>query len=415
MPTFEDLYEQVAKSTLAGESDEQIRTKTLHFDRQALACLLHPEKYAPVWRTGDCDCSSDKAGCAAKCPFGAMEIDDDGNVAVNADRCVGCTECIERCEGGHFTVSRDTVPVLRAVRDGDAPVYAIVAPAFIGQFAEDITPGQLRAAFKALGFAGMVEVALFADILTLKEALEFDATIHTDKDFLLTSCCCPMWIAMIRKVYAQLTPHIPGAVSPMIACGRVVKRLAPGAKVVFIGPCLAKKAEAREPDIADAVDYVLTFQETQDIFRLAGVRPEDFPPDDREHSSRGGRIYARAGGVSEAVRATVSRLSPDREIPLKSTAASGVPACRALLDRLKNGEIDCNFLEGMGCVGGCVGGPRALIGREEGAEHVDHYGDRAAYATPLDNPHVLELLQRLGFDTVEQLLTEDTLFTRHFD
>ena len=97
MPTFEDLYEQVAKSTLAGESDEQIRAKTLHFDRQALACLLHPEKYAPVWRTGDCDCSSDKAGCAAKCPFGAMEIDDDGNVAVNADRCVGCTECVSAC------------------------------------------------------------------------------------------------------------------------------------------------------------------------------------------------------------------------------------------------------------------------------------------------------------------------------
>ncbi|MBS5481333.1 MAG: iron hydrogenase [Clostridiales bacterium] len=414
MPTFEELYEQVAKSALAGESEQQIRAKTLHFDRRALACLLHPEKYAPVWRTGDCDCTSDKAGCAAKCPFDAMQIDDDGNVAVNPDRCVGCSDCVERCEGGHFTVSRDTVPVLRAVRDGDAPVYAIVAPAFIGQFAEDITPGQLRAAFKALGFAGMVEVALFADILTLKEALEFDATIHTDQDFLLTSCCCPMWIAMIRKVYAQLTPHIPGAVSPMIACGRVVKRLAPGAKVVFIGPCLAKKAEAREPDIADAVDYVLTFQETQDIFRLAGVRPEDFPPDDREHSSRGGRIYARAGGVSEAVQAAVARLSPDREIPLKSTAASGVPACRALLDKLKSGEIDCNFLEGMGCVGGCVGGPRALIGREEGAEHVEHYGERAAYATPLDNPHVLELLKRLGFDTVEQLLTEDTLFTRHF-
>lgn len=109
MPTFEELYEQVAKSALAGESEQQIRAKTLHFDRRALACLLHPEKYAPVWRTGDCDCTSDKAGCAAKCPFDAMQIDDDGNVAVNPDRCVGCSDCVERCEGGHFTVSRDTV------------------------------------------------------------------------------------------------------------------------------------------------------------------------------------------------------------------------------------------------------------------------------------------------------------------
>ena len=97
MPTFEELYEQVAKSALAGESEQQIRAKTLHFDRRALACLLHPEKYAPVWRTGDCDCTSDKAGCAAKCPFDAMQIDDDGNVAVNPDRCVGCGRCETLC------------------------------------------------------------------------------------------------------------------------------------------------------------------------------------------------------------------------------------------------------------------------------------------------------------------------------
>lgn len=144
----------------------------------------------------------------------------------------------------------------------------------------------------------------------------------------------------------------------MIACGRVVKRLAPGAKVVFIGPCLAKKRKRGSPILPTRWIMCSPFRKR----RISSVLPASgrrISSDDREHSSRGGRIYARAGGVSEAVQAAVARLSPDREIPLKSTAASGVPACRALLDKLKSGEIDCNFLEGMGCVGGCVGGPRA--------------------------------------------------------
>lgn len=99
--------------------------------------------------------------------------------------------------------------MLLRMKEHTGPVYAMVAPAFLGQFGK-ATPGQLRTAFKQLGFQGMVEVAAFADILTMKEALEFDANIHTDRDFLLTSCCCPLWIAMIRKVYAQLMPACAG-------------------------------------------------------------------------------------------------------------------------------------------------------------------------------------------------------------
>src|SRR5699024_10305600 len=127
------------------------------------------------------------------------------------------------------------------------------------------------------GFAGMVEVAVFADILTLKEALEFNQNIHKREDFQLTSCCCPMWIAMIRKIYHQLMPHVPGAVSPMIACARTIKTLYPQAKTVFIGPCIAKKAEAKEPDLLGDVDFVLTFQEVQDIFDFAHIDPAKLP------------------------------------------------------------------------------------------------------------------------------------------
>ena len=123
----------------------------------------------------------------------------------------------------------------------------MIAPAFVSQFDSQVTPGKLRSAFKLLGFAGMVEVAVFADILTLKEALEFDRNIKEEKDFQLTSCCCPMWIAMIRKIYHQLMPHVPGSVSPMIACARTIKTLHPEAKTILSGLALPKNRKPKRP------------------------------------------------------------------------------------------------------------------------------------------------------------------------
>ena len=359
MPTFNALYGRLVRASVKGKSEEELeKLRQEDFDPHHLDCLLNPEKYPTVWRVGDCNCSKEEAAnCAGKCLFDALYTDENGNVQVNSKMCVGCAACVERCKAKNLVESRDILPTLDLIHRGGAPVYAIVAPAVISQFSDEVTPGKLRTAFKALGFAGMVEVALFADILTLKEALEFDANILTDQDYQLTSCCCPMWIAMLRRVYQELMPHVPAAVSPMVACGRAIKRLEPGAKVVFIGPCLAKKSEAREPDIADAVDYVLTFQEVRDLFDFADIHPEMMAEDNREHSSTGGRIYARAGGVSQAVQDCVQRLNPGRKIKVHAVQASGVPACKQLLNDLKEGKLDANFLEGMGCAGGAWAAP----------------------------------------------------------
>ncbi|MBO5523054.1 MAG: iron hydrogenase, partial [Roseburia sp.] len=319
------------------------------------------------------------------------------------------------CKLERLAANKDVFPVLKAVREEGRDVYALIAPAFTGQFGEKATPGRLRTAFKALGFKGMVEVAVFADILTLKEALEFDAHVRTTSDFQLTSCCCPVWIAMSRGIYKDLVPHVPGAVSPMIAAGRVVKKIHPDAVTVFIGPCMAKKKEAREPDIADAVDYVLTFQEVKEIFEAAEIRPEDLMEEASEHSSRAGRIYARTGGVSEAVAKTVEQLNPDRKIRVRAEQADGVKDCKALIERIKNGEVkESNFFEGMACPGGCVGGPKAIIDKEAGREQVNAYGDNAIYKTPLENPYVMELLARLNFGSVEEFLEKSDILTRDF-
>lgn len=410
--TFEELYRTLLRQDLKPDGHPLPPHDPNHLD-----CLLHPEKYAPVIHTESCGkCAAEfERACQKSCMFDAIVQGENGKLVIDPGLCKGCAVCIEACKEGKLTASRDTLPALKAVREEGRLSYALVAPAFLGQFTREVTPGKLRSAFKALGFDGMIEVALFADILTLKEALEFDRNILHDGDFQLTSCCCPMWIAMIRKIYHELMPHVPGAVSPMIACGRVIKKLHPGALTVFVGPCLAKKSEAREPDIADAVDYVLTFQELQEIFDAAQINPALLPESEKDHSSRAGRIYARTGGVSEAVKRTVEQLDPEKEIRVKTRQADGVPACKAMIEDLKNGNIQANFFEGMGCVGGCVGGPKAILSREEGRMHVDEYGDDAQNATPLENPYVLELLHRLGFNTVEELLEYSDLFTRKFE
>ncbi len=445
-------------------------------DPRQLNCLLEPGDLPPVWRKGTCDCDTaikerqakensgkqdsprqnagQPAPCEAACPFDAISKDEDSNGIIDGERCTGCGLCLDACAGrtrpdsentggqsesrtedqtenrtagspakeltpelrSNLAARKDLLPVLELLLQ-PAPVYALVAPAFIGQFDEDTdedSAGRLRAAFKSLGFAGMVEVALFADILTLKEALEFDDAIKNEEDYLLTSCCCPVWLAMIRRKYAHLVSHVPPSVSPMVAAGRTIKGLMPEAKTVFVGPCLAKKAEAREADLLGAIDHVLTFKETEELFREAGISPAAFAPDPRENTSAGGRIYAVSGGVSQAVRDTVSRLRPGRKIPLKAKQADGVAGCKTLLEEVQQGLQGANFIEGMGCNGGCAGGPAVLTAREISRPLITAYSKDAPYETPADNPFVLELLENLGIDTVENLRDPDNLFHRKF-
>ena len=408
MKTFQELYEDLLRQKVSVEEP-----LPREYDPKHLDCLLHPEEYAPVISTDTCTDCFERA-CQKSCIFDAIETGKEGELFINPSRCEGCAACIDACKSNHLAASKDVLPAMRAVRNASGPVYLMVAPAFSGQFRGHVTAGKLRSACKALGFTGMVEVALFADILTLKEALEFERHVREPGDFQLTSCCCPVWIAMIRKRYHELLPHVPGAVSPMVACGRFLKRIHPDAVTIFAGPCLAKKKEAKEPDIADAVDYVLTFQEMQDIFDAAEISLEELPEEEKEHASKAGRLYARTGGVSQAVEEMVRQLSPDGKINVRCEQANGTKECMEMMRRIQNKETDANFFEGMGCVGGCVGGPKAIIDSEKGKRYVDEYAKKSIYQTPLENPYVRKLLEELGFETVEELLEDNTLLTRGF-
>lgn len=408
MKTLQELYQEILKR-------EQERGRDLpgQYDHYPMDCLLHPEKYAPVVSNGRCDACETNGACQDSCIFDAIEKIQ-GRIYIDPQKCTGCGACVDVCKMGHLIENREIYPVLDALCSRDREVYALIAPAFVGQFGRKATVGKLRAAFKRIGFHGMVEVAAFADILTLKEALEFDLHVKKEGDFQLTSCCCPVWISMIRNIYKELAGHVPGAVSPMIAAGRVVKKLHPDAVTVFIGPCMAKKKEAREPDIADAIDYVLTFREVLDFFEAVNLEPAKLTEDEREHSSKAGRIYARTSGVSEAVKQTVEQLNPKKPVKVKAEQADGVMACKELIEKIRKGETDGNFFEGMACSGGCVGGPRVLISKEEAKKLVNDYGDEAVYQTPLENPYVKELLERLGFTDILDFLERSDLLTREF-
>ena len=326
---------------------------------------------------------NDKFSCQASCPFDAILYDKkEKSTYIDSERCLNCGLCVDSCKQGLFLDKVYFLPVADLIKNNKT-VIAAVAPAISGQFGDNVTMDQLREAFIKIGFTDMIEVAFAADVLTIKEAVEFDKHIHGPNDLMITSCCCPLWIGMLRKVYKELIPDLSPSVSPMVAAARIVKKLNKDAKVIFIGPCIAKKAEAKDKDLNDAVDFVLTFQELYEIFKALNIDPgklEGVPS--IEYASRGGRLYARSGGVSIAVSETIEELYPNKFKYFKATKASGIKECKELLENALKDNVNANFLEGMGCVGGCVGGPKAIIPPEQGKIAADDF----AYASPIKVP-----------------------------
>jgi iron only hydrogenase large subunit-like protein len=399
----EELLRGYIASALGQEPDENVSLREI-----AEKALKDYEGREPIitLASGCEDCNEEKGGrkCIKSCPFDAMFADEDaGKVKVHMDKCEGCGECVEACDLKKIVDKIQYMPIANLLRDRKTPVYATIAPAYVGQFGENATPGRLRTAVKMLGFKDLIEVAIFADIISIKEAVAFDRLVKKQGDFMITSCCCPVWMALLKKHYNDLVKHVSPSVSPMIASGRVIKKIDPDARVVFIGPCVAKKSEAREKDLLGDIDYVMTFDEFAEVLKASEIKLEELDEEVSDCASRGGRIYARTGGVSQCIEETLEKLGQDRDVYLKAVQGNGVLECRKLLDGALRGEIDANFLEGMGCVGGCVGGPKVVIDKELGRELVNEYGEEAEYGTPLDNSCLLRILKSIGINSIHEV------------
>lgn len=362
--------------------------------------------------------ADNKFTCEAACPFNAIKYDTANKTTyIDKELCINCGLCVDCCKNGQILDKVEFMPVMNLIKENKT-VIAAVAPAINGQFGDNVTMDMLREAFIKIGFSDMIEVAFAADILSIKEACEFDKHVNKTGDIMITSCCCPMWVGMLKKVYTSLVKDLSPSISPMIAAGRVIKKINPNAKVVFIGPCIAKKAEAKEKDLSGAIDFVLTFAELDEIFKafeldlssLKGIPSIDY-------TSRGGRLYARSGGVSIAVSDIIEELYPEKFKCFKSAKAAGVKECKEILEKALNHKIDANFIEGMGCKGGCVGGPKALIPIEKGKENVDNFAFNSPIKVPLHSETLNKVLNDIGINSIDDFKDEKnmSLFERDFN
>ena len=367
----------------------------------------------------NCNENKDKKfNCQAACPFDAILYDyNNKSTYINYDLCVGCGLCIDSCKDGKLLDKIDFIPIADLIKNNKT-VIAAVAPAITGQFGENVSLDQLRASLIKIGFSDMIEVAFAADMLTIKEAVEFNKHVNGPDDLMITSCCCPMWVGMLKRVYKELVPDLSPSVSPMIAAGRIIKKLNPKAKVVFIGPCIAKKAEAKEKDLVNDIDFVLTFQELDNIFKALEIDPsklEGIPT--KDYASKGGRLYARTGGVSIAVSEAIEELYPDKSKLFKSAKAEGVKECKDILNKELSGEVKANFIEGMGCIGGCVGGPKALIAKEQGKIYVDNLAYNSPIMVATHSNTMDEVLEKLNITSLKDFEDDKKteIFHRNFN
>lgn len=328
--------------------------------------------------------------CERSCAVNAIQADSNRQASINYDKCIGCGNCIVGCPFGAIGDQTRIVQVIRMLKNPDVKVKAILAPSFVGQFGAKVAPGAVKAALGAMGFAEIYEAALGADMVALNEAHELMEKLEDGQPF-MTSSCCPSFLHLIEKHFPELADKASATVSPMVALARSLKEVDPKAKVVFIGPCITKKIEARKEGTVDAV---LTFEELECILVGYGINLAEYQPmEEIDDASRHGRNFAYAGGL-QGVVAELLKAEGHEEI-LKPMQVDGVRNCMDVLQKLANGQLDCNFIEGMGCPGGCVGGPGSLMNCKVTTKLVQNFANQSLWKLASQNETAEERKQEL--------------------
>lgn len=326
--------------------------------------------------------------CERACGVKAFTSDEQGRAKIIDDKCVSCGMCMVSCPFGAISDKSQIFQLAHALNEG-IPIIAEVAPAFIGQFGEHITPRKFKAALLALGFSQVYEVALGADIGAISEAHHYAAKVHTKElPFLLTSCC-PSWSVLAKKYFPDIIGSISQELTPMVATARKIKQEHPDARVVFIGPCASKKLEASRRTVRSDVDFVITFEELSAMFDARGINLENFEGDSSLHDATGaGRGYAVAGGVAGAIEACLKEYYPD--IPVHIEHAEGLADCKKILALAKAGKMNGCLIEGMGCPGGCMAGAGTNIPAKKAAKELKAF---VAHSTRKLPPRELEEIE----------------------
>ena len=292
--------------------------------------------------------------CAAACGMHAIESDPEtGKAKINYDKCVSCGMCMVNCPFGAIADKSQIFQVIQTIKS-EQPIYAIVAPAIMGQYGSKVNLKTIEDAFSKIGFDGVYEVSIGADLCTIEEAEDYLKNVPNKLRFMATSCC-PAWSKMAKMEYPEYKENISMALTPMVYTARLVKKMHPGCKIVFVGPCAAKKLEASRASVRSDVDFVLTFEELNGMFIAKDVDFGKLKAQElKNETSADARGFAVMGGVAQAVVNACEKIAPEREI--KVFAAQGLDNCRKMLKEAVAGKYDGYLLEGMACPMGCVSG-----------------------------------------------------------
>lgn len=326
--------------------------------------------------------------CENACKVKAISMSEDKSASIDNSKCIQCGACVYQCPFGAISDKSfivNAIDILKKSKNEDGTVnykvYAVVAPSISSQFSY-AKLGQVITGIKMLGFNDVIEAALGADMVALAEAREL-----SEKQ-LLTSSCCPAFVQYIKSAFPSLVEHISHNLSPMAVLAKYIKETTPNSKVIFIGPCTAKKSEAQLESVKPYIDTVLTFEELQALIDSRDLDLSTLEEGVLDNASYFGRIFARSGGLSDAAAQALREQNIDFEV--KPVVCDGIEACRIALLKLSKGMLDGNFIEGMACLGGCIGGAGCLTHGAKNKAEVDKYGREALEKTITDATSILK-------------------------
>lgn len=302
--------------------------------------------------------------CEQACAPKAIIRDNNNVAAIDCEKCVTCAACIPACPFGSVADYTQIVQVVHALKQAAAPIHALVAPSFVGQFGAKASPAALRLALLELGFTAVHEVASAARGVAAEEASEVQGRMEQGEQLTLSSCC-PSFVAAVNTQYPDLVGCISQVPSPMAYQAAAIKKGDNAGMTVFIGPCVSKKAEAAS---LPQVDAVLTFEELGCIFVSRGINLATLSGAGELGDAEAlGRGFAKAGGLTKAVTAVLG------EGVIQTQVAHGLDEINEVLSAAQRGQLQANFVEGMACVGGCIGGHGALINRQVAEKLLERY------------------------------------------
>ena len=296
--------------------------------------------------------------CANACGMDAISSDENGKADIDYEKCVSCGMCLVNCPFGAISDKSQIYQLIQSINAREE-VIAIVAPSYLGQFGRNVGFNDFKKSLLELGFSDVVEVAIGADICTIEEAEDYLNNVPKNLKFMGTSCC-PSWSMMAKKLYPEYTENISMSLTPMVFTARFVRETNPNAKIVFVGPCSAKKLEASRRTVKSEVDFVITYEELSGMFDGKGVKVIGTDTSLNAEATAAGRGFAVDGGVAGAVASLIAKEHPEMDpIPIK--AAAGLKDCKIMLKDAIKGKYDGYLLEGMGCPGGCVAGAGCIV------------------------------------------------------